>query len=87
MRPHRISFRLAIPLVCALLGLALVAGGCGSSSNSFKKDFTAKDKELEKLGSGYESAAQIFGEVALADEFTEFLTLPAYETLMSAEKA
>jgi len=44
-------------------------------------------EELEKLGSGYESAAQIFGEVALADEFTEFLTLPAYETLMSAEKA
>ncbi|HEY8776429.1 MAG TPA: malate synthase A [Gaiellaceae bacterium] len=44
-------------------------------------------EELEKLGSGYESAAQIFDEVALADEFTEFLTLPAYEALMSAEKA
>jgi malate synthase len=44
-------------------------------------------EELEKLGSGYESAAQIFDEVALADEFTEFLTLAAYEALMSAEKA
>jgi malate synthase len=44
-------------------------------------------EELEKLGSGYESAAQIFDEVALADEFTEFLTLPAYERLTSAERA
>jgi malate synthase len=34
-----------------------------------------------------DEAAQIFDEVALADEFTEFLTLPAYEALMSAEKA
>jgi malate synthase len=36
-------------------------------------------EELEKLGPGYEAAAEIFAEVALADEFTEFLTLPAYE--------
>ena len=43
-------------------------------------------EELEELGSGYETAAQIFDEVALADEFTEFLTLPAYERLI-AEKA
>jgi malate synthase len=42
-------------------------------------------EELEKLGPGYETAAQIFGEVALADEFSEFLTLPAYERLISAE--
>jgi malate synthase len=39
-------------------------------------------EELEKLGSGYEAAAEIFAEVALADEFTEFLTLPAYERLV-----
>ncbi len=44
-------------------------------------------EELEKLGPGYESAAQVFGEVALADEFADFLTLPAYEKLISAEAA
>jgi malate synthase len=39
-------------------------------------------EELEKLGPGYEASAEIFGEVALADEFTEFLTIPAYERLV-----
>jgi malate synthase len=39
-------------------------------------------EELEKLGPGYEAAAEIFVEVALAGEFTEFLTLPAYERLV-----
>ena len=39
-------------------------------------------EELEKLGPGYDAAAEIFAEVALADEFTEFLTLPAYERLV-----
>jgi malate synthase len=39
-------------------------------------------EELEKLGPGYEAAAEIFAEVALADEFAEFLTLPAYERLV-----
>jgi malate synthase len=39
-------------------------------------------EELERLGPGYEAAAEIFAEVALADEFTEFLTLPAYERLV-----
>ena len=38
-------------------------------------------EELEALGPGYEDAAEVFGEVALADGFTEFLTLPAYERL------
>jgi malate synthase len=44
-------------------------------------------QELDKLGPGYEAAAEIFGEVALADEFAEFLTLPAYERLIDAERA
>jgi malate synthase len=44
-------------------------------------------EELQKLGPGYETAAQIFDEVALANEFTEFLTLPAYERLIAADKA
>jgi malate synthase len=38
-------------------------------------------EELERLGPGYEAAAQVFGEVALAEEYSEFLTLPAYERL------
>ena len=42
-------------------------------------------EELEKLGPGYEAAAEVFAEVALADEFAEFLTLPAYERLVSGE--
>ncbi len=44
-------------------------------------------EELEKLGAGFETAAQVFGEVALAGEFADFLTLPAYEKLISAEAA
>jgi malate synthase len=38
-------------------------------------------EELAKLGPGYEQAAEIFAQVALADEFVEFLTLPAYDRL------
>jgi malate synthase len=39
------------------------------------------DEELEQLGPGYDAAAKLFSEVALTDEFTEFLTVPAYERL------
>jgi hypothetical protein len=42
-------------------------------------------EELEKLGPGYEAAAEVFAEVALADKFAEFLTLPAYERLVDGE--
>jgi malate synthase len=38
-------------------------------------------EELTKLGPGYEEAAELFRQVALADDFVEFLTLPAYERL------
>jgi len=38
-------------------------------------------EELERLGSGYDAAAELFSEVALTDQFTEFLTVPAYERL------
>jgi malate synthase len=44
-------------------------------------------EELEKLGPGYEAAAELFAEVALTDEFAEFLTLPAYERLVGGEAA
>jgi malate synthase len=43
-------------------------------------------EELEKLGAGHEAAAEIFAEVALADEFEDFLTLSAYERLISADR-
>jgi malate synthase len=42
-------------------------------------------EELEKFGPGYETAAEVFAEAALADEFVEFLTLPAYERLTTGE--
>jgi malate synthase len=44
-------------------------------------------EELDKLGPGYETAAEVFAEVAYAGEFPEFLTLPAYERLTVGEAA
>jgi malate synthase len=40
-------------------------------------------EELDRLGPRYQAAAELFDEVALADDFVEFLTLPAYERLTS----
>jgi malate synthase len=48
---------------------------------SRKRVLELQREELEQLGPGYETAAEVFAEVALADEFAEFLTLPAYERL------
>jgi malate synthase len=42
-------------------------------------------QEIEALG-GHESAAEIFAQVALGDQFVEFLTLPAYERLTANGK-
>jgi malate synthase len=36
-------------------------------------------EEVGKLGDGYDEARELFEQVALGDEFVEFLTLPAYE--------
>ena len=44
-------------------------------------------EEMKKLGPGHETAAAVFADVALAGEFADFLTLPAYERLLSAERA
>jgi malate synthase len=38
-------------------------------------------EEVQKLGDGYDEARGIFEQIALGDEFVEFLTLPAYEHL------
>jgi malate synthase len=41
------------------------------------------EEELLKLGDGsdYEAAWQLFREVSLADDFPDFLTVPAYERM------
>ncbi len=39
----------------------------------------AIEEEISKLGDGYDEARELFEQVALGDEFVEFLTLPAYE--------
>ncbi|GAA3385988.1 malate synthase A [Cryptosporangium minutisporangium] len=36
------------------------------------------DEEIAELGAGYDQARALFEQVALADEFVDFLTLPAY---------
>ena len=41
----------------------------------------AIEEELAKLDGDYEEARQLFEEVALGDEFVEFLTLPAYDRI------
>jgi malate synthase len=41
----------------------------------------AIEEEVGKLGDGYDEARGLFEQVALGDEFVEFLTLPAYEHL------
>ncbi len=41
----------------------------------------AIDEEIAKLGDGYDEARELFEQVALGDEFVEFLTLPAYERI------
>ncbi|HSO02483.1 MAG TPA: hypothetical protein VLS46_08135, partial [Gaiellaceae bacterium] len=39
----------------------------------------AIEEEVAKLGEGYDEARELFEQVALGDDFVEFLTLPAYE--------
>jgi malate synthase len=39
------------------------------------------DEEVAKLGAGYDEARALFEQVALGDDFVEFLTLPAYAHL------
>ncbi len=39
----------------------------------------AIEEEVGKLGEGYDEARALFEQVALGDDFVEFLTLPAYE--------
>jgi malate synthase len=45
------------------------------------------DEEVVKLGAGYEEARALFEEVATRPDYVEFLTLPAYEQLVTHEPA
>jgi malate synthase len=39
------------------------------------------DEEMQELGPDFQQAREIFERVALADEYVDFLTLPAYEAI------
>jgi malate synthase len=41
------------------------------------------DEELAKLGPGHEEARALFEQVATRPDYVEFLTLPAYDTLVA----
>ncbi len=41
----------------------------------------AIEEEIGKLDGDYSEARELFEQVALGDEFVEFLTLPAYERI------
>ena len=41
--------------------------------------------EADRLGPGYDEARALLDEIATRDEYVEFLTLPAYDRLLSAE--
>jgi len=41
------------------------------------------DEELDKLGPGFDDARAIFERIATQPEYVEFLTLPAYDRLVT----
>ncbi len=43
------------------------------------------DEEVGNLGDGYDEARSLFETLIADDDFIEFLTLPAYETLIEAD--
>jgi len=45
------------------------------------------DEEAARLGPDYAQARELFEQVATQPEYVEFLTLPAYERLVTAERA
>jgi malate synthase len=47
----------------------------------FTREHVLEVVDAEAAGDGFETARELFERVALADEFVEFLTLPAYEHL------
>ena len=60
----------------ALAGLAVAARTARSSARTSSASL---DEEVAKLDGDYAEARALFEQVALGEEFVEFLTLPAYE--------
>ena len=44
------------------------------------------DEEVAKLGDGYDDARALFERIATQPDYVEFLTLPAYDRLVAAER-
>ena len=44
------------------------------------------DEEVAKLGDGYDEARALFERIATQPDYVEFLTLPAYDRLVAAER-
>jgi len=44
------------------------------------------DEEIEKLGDDYDEARALFERIATERDYVEFLTLPAYDRLVAAER-
>jgi malate synthase len=44
------------------------------------------DQEVAKLGEGYDDARALFERIATQPDYVEFLTLPAYDRLVAAER-
>ena len=45
------------------------------------------DEEVAKLGAGFDEARALFERIATERDYVEFLTLPAYDRLVAAERA
>jgi malate synthase len=43
-------------------------------------------EEMAKLGDGFDEARRLFERIATQPEYVEFLTLPAYDQLVAAER-
>jgi malate synthase len=50
-------------------------------------EVAAKDGAEESGQSRFGEARELFEQVALADDFADFLTIPAYEAVLAAETA
>jgi malate synthase len=44
------------------------------------------EEEVAKLGDGYDEARALFERIATEPDYVEFLTLPAYDRLVAAER-
>ena len=53
----------------------------GTARSRATTSTAAIEEEIGKLDGDYDEARELFEQVALGDEFVEFLTLPAYERL------